>query len=462
MNDKSKNIKIARAYFDKENRFVEWTFTDNALTDIAYFKIENGVTIPSNIPDEEKKGIISIDLENYENENKLEIKDSATGEILDCFDKIEELSFVDGIKLMIKSSDKKGWEKTIEPIEKFSAEECEKIKKSVFPVPIKGKNVPISMVYMEQVKQAVEDILSEQKDIISCSFYKSINPEEGFGIERFVLDRVYYLPVLLEDIQLAHISDTNYLIFSEKKDRSGNSIKLEHRFQATSEQEAIKLYKKISTKLTGVQQKIWLACWSLGNRLRKFTYTCQFTDLMHLTYPERNGYFSVSDKMEFYEHLKSLEQTRFVFSKPCKKESRKKELQISYTIPLLTIPVQLGEKFKYPQQITLSIRSFDPDPINEKIYNVGGEIKHKTLELHADVVQLATWLQTRKSQILKKSFIEVDLNYLFKLAGLEKTAIKNKGEAKRLLKNKLQKCIEKGILLSYPEKLEDPILLKVR
>lgn len=281
-------------------------------------------------------------------------------------------------------------------------------------------------------------------------------------MERFILDRIYHLPRMLENTILTHLSDTTYLISSEQKDSTGNSIRLEHRFQATSEEEAQKLYEKISKKLAGVQQKIWLACWQLGNHLKKFTYNCDLTDLMKLTYPDRNGYFSVSDKIEFYEHLKSLEQTRFVFSKPYKKGKSKKDLRISYTIPLLSIPVQLGEGHQYPQCITLSIRAFDPDPVNERIAHVGAEIKHKTLELHSDDTQLATWIQTRKSQRQKEESIEVDLNFLFKLAGLERTCKSNRSEARRLLKNKLQRYVEKGIILAYPEKLESTVKIKVR
>lgn len=313
-----------------------------------------------------------------------------------------------------------------------------------------------------EVTHAVETILSEQKEQIERTFYKNINPNEGFGIERFVLDRVYYLPRLLQDTQLTFISGTTYLVSSEQKDASGNSIRLEHRFHATNEEEARKLYERISSKLAGVQQKIWLACWRLGNQLKKFAYTCELTDLMKLTYPERNGYFAVSDKIEFYEHLKSLEQTRFVFSKPYRKGNAKKDLRISYTIPLLSIPVQLGAKDRYPQQITLSIRSFDPDPINEKIANVGAEIKHRTLELHADDTQLATWIQARKGQRPREEFIEIDLDYLIKLAGLERTALSNKGEARKLLRKKLQRCVDKGILFHFPDKFEEIVLLKIR
>ena len=117
---------------------------------------------------------------------------------------------------------------------------------------------------------------------------------------------------------------------------------------------------------------------------------------------------------------------------------------------------------KYPQRITLSIRAFDPDPIHEKISHVGAEIKHKTLELHADDTQLATWLQARSSQRQKGEVIELDLDFLFSIAGLKKTAISNKSEAKKLLVNKLQRCVKKGIILTVPKKMGNRVLLKIR
>jgi hypothetical protein len=462
MTEPPKNEKLVRAYFDGGKRFAQYIFINNELTETSYFKIEDGREIPCEPPETNGNFSMSLNLNNPHEQNIIEVRDAETGNIVKTMDRVEEISVLDTVKLKIRASDKEQWKEALSPIDELSDENKEKIRKTVFPAPIEDGNSTPKLLYVDQVSRAIEDILSEQNAMIPPTFYKGINPEEGFGVERFVLDRVYHLQNLLKNIQLDHLSGTNYLVSSEQKDSSGNSIKLEHRFQATSEQEALKLYEKIAAKLAGVQQKIWLACWSLGNKLKKFTYKCQLTELMHLTYPDRNGYFSVSDKIEFYEHLKSLEQTRFVFSKPYKKGNRKKDLRISYTIPLISIPVQLGDGDKYPQQITLSIRSFDPDPVHEKISHVGAEIKHKTLELHADDMQLSTWLQARKNQKQKQEFIEADLEFLFRLAGLERTAATNKSEAKRLLKNKMQRLVEKGILLGYPEKLDNPICLKIR
>ena len=159
-------------------------------------------------------------------------------------------------------------------------------------------------------------LLLENSEQITPTFYRNIDTSEEFGVSRFVADRVYYLPKLLENASLTFIQDTSYLVSAESKDPNGNSIKLEHRFKATSESEAHNLYEKIYYQLAGVQLKIWLACWRLGDELRRYSYTCQLIDLMKIAYPERKGRFSVSDRTEFYDHLKSLEQTKLVFSKP--------------------------------------------------------------------------------------------------------------------------------------------------
>ena len=180
---------------------------------------------------------------------------------------------------------------------------------------------------------------------------------------------------------------------------------------------------------------------------------------MKLTYPDRDGYFSMAERIDFYEHLRSLEQTRFVFSKPYMKGS--KELMLSYFIPLLNISQQLGKE-RYPQHITLSIRALVPYPANEKIVNVAAEIKHRTLELHADDTQLATWIQARKGQRPQEECIEIDLDYLLKLAGLERTALSNKTAAKKLLRKKLQRYVEKGILRAFPEKIKKNVVLTIR
>ncbi len=323
--------------------------------------------------------------------------------------------------------------------------------------------MPNQFKKIDLVAQAVEEILAEKSHIPS-SFFKNINSSDEFGIERFVLDRIYHLPSLIEEIELSHLGGTKYVVQSEKRDSAGNAVRFEHRFQATSEGEAGKLFENMATKQVGIWQKIWLACWLLGNKKGQFTYSCTLSELMHTAYPQRNSYFSNGEKIEFYEHLKSIEQTRFVFSKSIKKIQRKKKPILSYIIPLILITQEIrkSDKDKYPEQLTVSLRPFEPDPRNEKIYHVGAAIKNKTLELHADDTQLASWIQTRKSQRPEENFLKISREFLIKLSGLQKTDESNKSVANKCLLTKFKRLLEKGILKDVPKAIDPMIKLRVR
>jgi len=182
---------------------------------------------------------------------------------------------------------------------------------------------------------------------------------------------------------------------------------------------------------------------------------------MKITYPNRDSYFSVSERTEFFEHLKGLEQTKILFSIPEVNTKRKKALRKTFEIHLLEIRESLGgEEDKYPQQITLSIMNHLQNP--GKMAFVGTAFKHETLELHADDTGLATWIQTRKAQRKDEQTIHVEREFLIQLAGLQKTDLSNKTVANKKLLAKLNRLAEKGILESIPASLDKIIALKIR
>lgn len=413
-------------------------------------------------PENSNQYSVIIDLNNPEKQLVLEVKDSKTGETVSTLAKVETLSVVEGLDLMIRSADAEKWKAVVAPIEALSKEEKEKLKKSIEFTAVAENRLPQTL-NIDLVARAIEDLLHEKAPIPS-SFYKNINPSEEFGIERFVLDRMYYLPNLIEEIRLCHLDGLKYVAQSEQKVSVETTVRFEHRFQATCDEEARKLFNNIANKQAGIWQKIWFACWLLGNNKGKFTYSCSLTELMHIAYPDREGYFAVNEKVEFYEHLKSIEQTQFVFSKPIRKPQRKKDPTISYNIPLISIRNEIHEsrEDKYPEQLTISLRSFEPEPHNERIYHVGAAIKNKTLELHADDTQLAGWIQTRKGQRPGEAFIKVDRDFLIKLAGLQRTDASNKTVANKNLMAKFKRLQEKGILKEVPKLIEDNLHLWVR
>ncbi len=450
---------IVKSYNIETALVAQFTFTNHQIVETNYFKIENGEEIPCPTPENHDKYCMSLDLDNLDKQFVLEVKDS--GAIISTLNKMEKMNVVDEVDLMIPSIDVPKWKEVTSPIEKLSPKEQATLKSTLLHSD-QASHLP-QVITADLIAQTIENILAEKKSLPSLLF-KNISSTDEFGVERFILDRVYYLPHLIEEIQLSHLNGTKYIAQSEQKDSSGNSIRFEYRFQATSEDEARKLFNTMVMNQTGIWQKIWLACWFLGNKKRKFSYSCSLTELMYTTYPNRKSYFSISDKVEFYEHVKSIEQTCFIFSKPLKKSQKTKAKIISYKIPLIQITEETRKtsKEKYPEQITISLRPFEPEPQDEKIYHVGAAIKNKTLDLHADDVFLAEWIQIRKGQRQGHNFITLDREHLMKLSGLQKTNASNKSVANKQLTNKLKRLYEEGILKDYPFKIQDTVRLRIR
>jgi hypothetical protein len=463
-NEQPPNIKIAEAYSSEGNIGAQFTFVNNVLVRTDYFKIEDGKRFPCAPPEKCNKYSITIDLDHPEKHLTLDIKDSETGEITSKLDLGKRIIPVDGVNLMIRAADEKQWENVIAPVEKMSEESKEKFK--AFFNYTEPQGARPQNTHIDLVAKAVEGILSEQENPppIPSVFFKNINQSDEFGIERFIFDRMYHLPDLIEGIELSHLGALKYVAQSEKRDSSGNSIKFEHRFLASSDEEAEKLFTNIATKQAGKWQKIFLACWSLGNEKGQFIYSCSLAELMQKVFPERTAYFGGNEKAEFYGDLKSLEQTRFVFSKLIKKPKRKKDPMLSYNLPLIAVTHELREDSgdKYPERLTISLRPFDPEPHEEKIYHVGAAVKKRTLELHADDTQLASWVQSRKAQNQDKTHISIGRDFLVKLAGLQKTNSSNKTVANKSLLTKLNRLAEKGILIEPPTQIEDTVRLRVR
>ena len=297
-------------------------------------------------------------------------------------------------------------------------------------------------------------------ELIPCSFYRNIDLSEEFGVSRFLTDRMAYLSRLLERMSLEYVEDCLWVLASEIKDSRNNSIRLENRFRATSPEEAERLYAKISSQLAGIELKIWLACWRVANELRHSTFTCRLSKLMNTAYPGTCSSFSTADKTTFFIHLRNLESTKFLFTMPCGMK-RGKAMSRTIEIPLLRVVARVGHGVgRYPEQLTVSLMNLDAD-VGKMAY-VGAAFKNRTLELHSDDTQLAAWVQTRKSQRRGESFLQVGLGFLLAQGGLARTAISNRRHAKRLLKNKLQRLQEKGVICSFSDCPGDMMLLRIR
>jgi hypothetical protein len=384
-------------------------------TEVRFYKIENGKEVYCPQPENDERKFF-VPMPANLNEGDLSIYDEGGTLLRKIPHKIcAKLDNQTEICLHHHEADK--LKDMIEKISLLSNEEKEKLKSAIEQdtiTTLEGKK--LSTNTYSEIERAVDAILSSSNELVPEDFYKSVKPSEEFGISRFVVDRFYHLPQLLSEPTLTRQPNTTtYIVSSKTNDSSGNGICLEHRFQASSPEEATKLAKLIIKRLQGVQHKIWLATWRLANELKKYTYTCALTELMRLCYPERNAYFQTKEKIEFYEHLKSLENTKIVFTRKRKKSPRSKT-EVEDFIEIRALEIAKGTRKpdeKYPESITLTVLN-TASLQNEKMAFVGAGYKHRTLELHADDTLLAQVIQTRKNQMQQSKHLKLDREYLIR------------------------------------------------
>ncbi len=304
-------------------------------------------------------------------------------------------------------------------------------------------------------------------EAIPEKLFKSLQPDE-FGISRIVADPLNQLPLMLRKIsQPERIRENIYALSWEHSGTGGGSIRLQHRYRASDNTEAVKLAEAFVKRMTGRQKKVFQACWAMANRKSRRTYDCSLTELMALAYPARSyrSYFSVRERVDFYQDLLDLSQTVFYISKNGKGK-RKKERE-SYVLPFITILritediSMLKESEKYPNHLSLSVLH-NPLYNQDIMYSVGAAIKKKSLELRSDDVQLSEWIQIRKSQLLDKIYMTLERDFLINLAKLEKTNQSNPRMANKRLIEKLGRLKKNGIILDFPQKIKNPIHLKIR
>lgn len=310
----------------------------------------------------------------------------------------------------------------------------------------------------------------DETQSFTTQFFQTIGTDE-FGMARLFADPLNNVNKMLEKVPAPQkINDDSYVIQAECKNSTGDDIRLEYRFRASNQEEANLQSQKYILRLVGRQKKIHQACWALANKKHSRIVTCDLTELMMVTYPDRKNKnsFSVDQKLEFFQDLFDLGQTILILKKAPKKNQKKNRDAIdTFLLPFITIHktsdynITSGKKSeRYPNNISFSVLH-NPLYASETMYNVGAGIKHKTLELHPDDSALAEYLQIRKSQSQDQNkIIFTHRNDLMKLANLD--GIKHSGMANKKLLDKFGRLKEKGIILSFSSKVVFPFFVKIR
>jgi hypothetical protein len=402
-----------------------------AVFEVRHVDIIDGKEIECQSTDLKKyKMNVPRDLKNT-NANVLELLDGQTGNFVKHVDIAQDLNILPGLTLAIPKGDVNNVKSMLKSLDGLEEEEKEKVKKSIENI---KENEQPELLSMNQVAQTLEIILSQE--IIPPRFYSNIDPKEEFAITRILGDKIPHLQKLLDDILIVPIDSTTYILQSEIKITASKSLKLEHRLHATNDEEAKIIGRIVKKKIEAAVLKAWLGCWSIANKKRKFTFTCHLTEIMNECNPNREVYFNSSEKAEFYDHLRILENTKFVHTNSYK--VRGKEKYESYEIRMLEIHKHSGDKDEPPINITMTVFNSAAFQYGKLAFVALG-VKHKTLGLHSDDTFLATILQVRKNQMMNAEVISIDRDTLIERAGLSKTNKSNKSHANKLLINKLKR-----------------------
>lgn len=454
--DQNNNRNVAIA---SNKEFKKYFFFENdTLVEERCFKIVDGKEIPwDDSPNQYSMNLSQI----AEKPIYLDVLDSKTEQKVSRLERAEQLELFPDLSFQVKASEIDQWNLTVAPLKNCPEVDKQKFKEAIIEhFKTNQTDIPPSIT-IQQVAKTIEMILANDANEIPSDFYKSIDPNEEFGISRVVADKVYNLPRMLDNATLLRQGDTTtYIIQAEIKDSKQNSIKLEHRLQATCPEEAERTAQLVLKRLRGMQLKIWTACWKMANTKSRYTFTCRLSDLMNFCNPQREAHFNSKERLEFYEHLRSLENTKFVFTKRYKKG--KVDKYESYEIRLLEIHRHSGIKDEEaPQEISMTILNTLALQ-KEKTTFVGVGVKNRTLELHADDAMLANLIQTRKNQNMAATHLKFERESLMEIAGLSLTNKTKKARANRLLIEKLNRLKDKGILLESPSRIKDVISLRVR
>jgi hypothetical protein len=462
----SKKVEVVKIFNETQNIGTRTHLENGIQVSLQYYKIEKGKETICDSPINERFYFIPLpdgctEFSSYNGD--LSMLDASNGEIIRKIPKSNFIQINNKTEIKIKDQNDEVSKEMISKITELSNDGKEKfinnIQKTCEPVTnLEGRQVFTSTI--DQVAETIGNLIHEIEEIPS-DFYKTVDPKNEFGISRVVADKVYNLPKILENAMLVRQGETTtYIIQAEAKDSYGNSIRLEHRLQATSPQEAQRIGQIVLKKLKGIQLKIWVACWKMANTKARLTFSCRLTDLMKCSNPSRTAHFNSGEKLEFYENLRSLENTKFVYTKSYKYKGKDKVE--SYEIRLLEIHRRSGDRNdETPQELTMTVLNA-PALQKQKTTFVGVGVKNKTLELHADDTMLASIVQTRKNQNMGSAYIRFKRDSLIETAGLSGTNKRNKAEANKLLLGKLERLWEKNIILTCPKRINDNISLKVR
>ncbi len=281
--------------------------------------------------------------------------------------------------------------------------------------------------------------------------FNDIDNDHFFGITRQFIDQICYLPQLLKESVLRHVSGNNYEIYSkiEVKRKLVGSIGLVYDFTARSMEEAILLEKDYKERMLGEAARVLLAYWKRANQKKTFRFVDRLCNVMsEISDEKRAMYFSTKEKTEFWLNTGMLTRTKLIIECAVRMRRSKKTRIFNIFYYMLDVKSYTGcsSESNYPNEVSITV--LDALQFQENS-SIATALTNSTLKLRPGEIMLALTLQIKGSQkngSAVSSFKERDL---IDLAHLSKTARSNMRMAKFRLIKKIEFFASNGIIAQY-------------
>lgn len=309
-----------------------------------------------------------------------------------------------------------------------------------------------AMRHLLSIKDLIEE--NNEADKMSPLFKENVDPENGLGITKAVMDRLQYLPDLLDRAVMEEPVDNSnmYTIKSTLPGRSKGGIGLiglEYTYIAPDKNTACKIAKQYNNDMCSGAMKALLAYWAYANEKGAFFFSANLSTIISMISGHaRKSYIESGEKEKFWHLSKLLENTKLTITINNNGE------EISVKHRLLDIKATThgrGENRTGDYPLKIQVRVLDPDDFRQKA-NLATEISKGTLKLRSEDIMLALTLQTRASQRRSIGTSEYDEDHLIKRSNLIKTHQASPRMGRKRLEEKLDRMKEAEVVDDWKTK----------
>lgn len=286
----------------------------------------------------------------------------------------------------------------------------------------------------------------------SQTLFNDVDISEEFGIANCMANSLNHLSEILKNMSLTKLYENMFEAKGSAKNSKGEDISLTYTFQATSKDEAEAILKNYQSTMVTKGLKIWMSHWMMANKVGRVEYICPMIEIMKLiSDEERESFFSVKEKEEFWALTKMLSMSKLVREKKVKKRGTNTE--VVQWVEQFLVEIVGGEKEmtvedKYPTDIAVRVLM----PRIDKKGFAPITYKNTSGQLSPSDVLLAFMLQTRAGQMGRGSKnLHLDWDFIFEAGNLQTTALSNQRGARAKARKKMDRLQENEIIEKWDE-----------